>query len=919
MQALRFALLGLGAGAIYALAAQGIVLVYRGSGVLNFASGAMGMIGAELFYQLKDSTGVDWKLALVVGVVAPALIGAATHLLVMRWLRDATGLVRLLATLGLFTGLTQLGLQIWTGETKIAVSILPQTLVRPLHDTAISVDRFVLLGIAFGLTVALTLVYRFTTFGFATSAVAENPRAVAALGHSPDVIATVNWTIGGALAGLAAILLAPISGLSPIDLPLLVIPALAAALVGSFSSFTLTFVGAVAIGVVESEMAWLASRDDLPEFLRTPGLGRSVPFLVIILVLVLRGRALPVRGEASARPPQLGSGRVDWRIVCLSLAVGLALTWFVFDGDWLVAAMTTIFVAMIGLSLVVVTGYTGQLSLAQVTLAGIGAWMAGRLADSHGLPFELALLVGLLGAIPVGILVALPSLRTRGVNLAVSTLGMALALEYMVLRNANLTGGLTGTKVAAPRFFGIDVDAVSHPKRYATLMIGFLALELLVVANLRRGRAGRRMIAVRTNERAAASLGISVFGAKLYAFGLAAAIAGLGGVLYAFRTPLIVYDQAYGVLSSIGAVVYAVIGGIGFVVGPLMGATLAPSSLGPKIIAFADGFFDFALGLTAKDFLTVAGGFLLITMLLQNPNGFAAANELQLRRTAAWWRRRRNRPQPPVPAVPPRPVVPRGSVTPKTLDVRSLTVSFGGVVALDDASLTVGPGQVVGLIGPNGAGKTTLIDAVTGFVRPRGGHLLLDGASLARLNARRRARAGLGRSFQSLELFDDMTVRDNLRTASDRRDALAYVTDLVRPGDPPLSAAAVAAVREFGLEADLDRKPAELPYGRRRLVGIARAVAAEPSVLLLDEPAAGLDDHETRELGRLIRRLADDWGLGIVLVEHDVGLVLGVCDRIVALDFGRVIAEGTPDEIRTDPLVVAAYLGTESLPVEDRT
>jgi sulfate-transporting ATPase len=160
-----------------------------------------------------------------------------------------------------------------------------------------------------------------------------------------------------------------------------------------------------------------------------------------------------------------------------------------------------------------------------------------------------------------------------------------------------------------------------------------------------------------------------------------------------------------------------------------------------------------------------------------------------------------------------------------------------------------------------------------------------------------------------------MTVRDNLRSGSDRRDPVAYVSDLCWPGNPPLSSTAVAAVREFGLEADLERKPGELPYGRRRLVGIARAIATQPSVLMLDEPAAGLDDGETAELGDLIRRLAEQWGLAILLVEHDVGMVLRVCDRIVALDFGRQIAEGTPDEIRRDAAVVTAYLGEDDASV----
>ena len=247
-------------------------------------------------------------------------------------------------------------------------------------------------------------------------------------------------------------------------------------------------------------------------------------------------------------------------------------------------------------------------------------------------------------------------------------------------------------------------------------------------------------------------------------------------------------------------------------------------------------------------------------------------------------------------------------VAPMTLDVRDVSVRFGGVQAVADVSVTLRPGEVVGLIGPNGAGKTTLIDAITGFVSARG-RVELDGRDVSKWSARRRARAGLGRSFQSLELFESMTVYENLRAASDRRDPLAYLIGLVHPGDDPLSPVALAAIREFGLEDDLDRRPEELPYGRRRLVAIARAVAAGPSVLLLDEPAAGLGDRETEELGRLVRHLADEWGLAVLMVEHDVALVLRVCDRVTVLDEGLNLASGAPDEIRHDPKVIAAYLG----------
>jgi len=909
MKVLQFALIGLGAGAIYAMAAQGIVLVYRGSGVLNFASGAMGMMGAEFFYQLKDQDGVDYKVALIVGLGVPALIGLGMHL-VMRGLREATGLAKIIATLGLFAGLIGVGLEMFGSEFRLAISLLPQTSENVFgifkEGNGIGVDRFLLLGIAAALTLVLTVVYRYSTFGLTTSAVAENERATAALGRSPNIVGAVNWFLGGLLAGLAAILLAPIAGgpgLLVLDLSLLVIPALAAALIGNFTSFPLTFFGALLIGVLSAEMSYLAGEPDaLPEVIRTTGLARAVPFLVIVLTLVVRGRALPVRGEASAKLPELGTGRIRLPVVAAVVAATLVLVWGVFDESWTNALITTVVVALVTLSLVVVTGYTGQLSIAQFALAGMGAWFAGQAAHEFGMTFVPALVVGVLCTIPVGLIVALPALRTRGVNLAVATMGMAVAIEYLILRNVELTtaGGLDpGLIVHPPKLFGWPIDRVNHVERYATLCVVLLALVMLLVANLRRGRAGRRVIAVRTNERAAASLGISVFGAKLFGFALGAAIAALAGVLLAFTTTTIVYSENYGVEQSINAVVYAVIGGVGFVIGPLFGSMLAIGTLGPKIL-------ENVLGQDVANLFQIVGGFGLIVILLQDPNGLASQNIRQARGAARRLRLDRLR----VPEAPaPLSKVERERVAPKTFEVRELTVRFGGVVALQDASLIVRPGEVVGLIGPNGAGKTTLIDAATGFARHRQGHVLLDDEPITELNVRRRARLGLTRSFQSLELFEDMSVRDNLRTASDRRDPLAYLTDLVRPGDPPLSPSAIAAVDEFDLESDLDRRPGELSFGRRRLVGIARAVATHASVLLLDEPAAGLTDDETAELGELIRRLADEWGIAILLVEHDVSLVLSICDRIVALDFGRTIAIGTPDEIRNDAAVIAAYLG----------
>jgi ABC-type branched-subunit amino acid transport system ATPase component len=233
--------------------------------------------------------------------------------------------------------------------------------------------------------------------------------------------------------------------------------------------------------------------------------------------------------------------------------------------------------------------------------------------------------------------------------------------------------------------------------------------------------------------------------------------------------------------------------------------------------------------------------------------------------------------------------------------------------------MEVRSGEVVGLIGPNGAGKTTLIDAVTGFVPVAEGSISLDDRRIDRLNATQRARLGLRRSFQSLELFEDISVEDNIRAGADTGDAKSWITDLVWPGKHALPSTAISAIHEFALEPHLDQLPDALPYGRRRLVGIARAVASGPSIIMLDEPAAGLDETESQELASLIRRLADDRAMGVLLVEHDVGLVMSTCDRIIVLDFGQVIASGTPTEVRENPAVKEAYLGTAEEDVEDRS
>jgi sulfate-transporting ATPase len=465
----------------------------------------------------------------------------------------------------------------------------------------------------------------------------------------------------------------------------------------------------------------------------------------------------------------------------------------------------------------------------------------------------------------------------------------------LIFTNSALTGGVRGLPVDEVSFAGVDLDPLGHPQRYGGFVLGALILVAFVVANLRRGRAGARLLAVRSNERAAASLGVGVVGAKVYAFTVAAAIAALGGILFSMRQANVQFAQ-YNVFNSVLLVQYAVVGGIAWVAG-LVAATGAPGALGGKI-------FENIVpeGTDIVSWLAVLSGFGAIQVLRQAPDGIAALWSRQVQRVTAPFQFPRD-------AKTPSPVL-RPHREPLPLAVTDLVVAFGGVVAVDSVSFHVDPGEVVGLIGPNGAGKTTILDVITGFTTQQRGHVEFAGAPIDRWSVERRARAGIVRSWQAVELFEEMTVRDNLLVACDDQSGLRYLTDLVHPGRVQPTTLMQEVVTELGLDGVLDQRPSSLPHGVARLVGIARALVTEPAVLLLDEPAAGLDTRESAELGRAIRAMAQRRGIGVLVIEHDVPLILEICDRIVALDFGRKIAEGTPEMISHDTTVIEAYLGS---------
>ncbi|MFD5259056.1 ATP-binding cassette domain-containing protein [Streptomyces bobili] len=907
---LQLAVLGMATGSLYALSALGVLVVHRSSGVLNLANGAFAMVSGYLLYSLHDDLGLPAAVAVVAGIATSCLLSLLVFFAVMRPLSAASTLTRLVATLAVYLVVQSVVQLVYGPFNKVPASFLPVDSVS-LGGVTVGSDQLIIVALGVVVTAALSAVYRRTSFGLATTAVSENPRALASLGRSTDTVRAVNWAVAGVLGGLAGVLIAPITQLTPGSFLLFLVPSLAAAVLGGMRSFPITLVAGMLTGAAQVLCA---------RYLDVPGARDAVPFLVIILVLVLRGRSLPGRGFVSEHLPRVGSGRIRIVPVTGVLVLVLVLGYTVFDDSLVIGAIVLAAIALIALSQVVITGYAGQLSLAQMTMAGIGALVAAQVSVEWGVPFPLAVVAGAVAVIPVGIVVGLPALRARGTALAIATLGFGVAVSGMVFNNSDFNGGAVGLSVDTPSFFGIDLNPTLSPRNYLAFAVVVLFLVALLVANLRRGRSGRRLLAIRTNERAAAALGINVTVAKLYAFTVAAVIAALGGILMAFRNPSVLVSSGFDVFSAINTVAFAVLGGIGYVGGALIAGSFHTSALPAVGLGNVLGSFD--MQEVVHTWMPLVGGILLLLQLLLRPAGVVDALVHKKNGTSAPEAAgsKEQDPSTPVPGSPAQPDSAATTAAPQEarsvprelrgarLEVRGATVRYGAVTAVDEVTLTVEPGEVLAVIGPNGAGKTSLMDGITGFA-PMRGEVLLGGIRVDTWAPHRRARAGLVRSFQTLELLEDMTVLDNLRAASDPHDLASYVIDLVRPERGTLSPATEAAVRGFHLEGMLDAVPTDLGYGDRRLVAIARAIAGEPAALLLDEPAAGLSEGERDELARLIQMIARDWRIPVLLIEHDVDLVRRVSDRVLALDFGEPVVTGTPDEVLSDPRVVEAYLG----------
>jgi branched-chain amino acid transport system permease protein len=668
-------ILGVGVGGLYAMLSTGLVTTYKGSGVINFAHGAFAMYTAYTYDEVNTAGqfqlpwvdilpthGLNVPVTISVGgpqgafvstliaLSMAAFLGLLAHLLVFRPLRNAPALGKVIGSVGVMLYLQTIADLHFGNSSRQNPGFLPgttgdRTFVGNFLGLGNMPKNYLwFAGCAIVMGASVWALLKFTRFGLSTRACDENEKGASLLGYSPQWVAGLNWVLSAVLAGITGIVVIGLGALQISQFSLYVVPALAAALVGNLQSIPLAVAGGFATGMLQSGIVHLAEQSWWPSFLPSTGIRTFIPLLIVVIVLYVKGDSLPVRGSIIERRQPLSlEAQKPWVGVVVG-AIMIAGLSAALTGKWEVALTTTIVTAMVMLSWVVIVGFVGQISLAQTAIAGVAAFTAIRLASSGklvpgvitpvegpGWPSPLAFLIGVAAAVLVGLLLGLPALRIRGVQLAIVSIAAVGPINDLILLNKSVMSEAATTAMAVPRpkWFGLDVgarDPVTNLDDYwhFTAFAGvWLILIGLAVANLRRGAAGRRFLAVRANERAASAVGIDVARSKLLGFMIASAIAGIAGVLQAYRLGS-VQATSYSLFIGLGILAMAYIGGITSVWGAVIGGLLVSGGLVSQILSDLSGS-DF------RTYMSLIGAIGLILTAILNPEGIATGNALLIK------------------------------------------------------------------------------------------------------------------------------------------------------------------------------------------------------------------------------------------------------------------------------------------------
>lgn len=905
-------------GLTYGLLAVGLLLIYRSNRVINFAHGEIGAFAAATFGLATARWRVPYYVALPLALALGAGVAALAEVAIVRRLRNAPRLMSIVATLGVGQFLLVLSLVIARSQSGF---LFPQPPGVPEFDIgALRVTQAYAGMLLFApvVVVAITVFLRRSRFGLAIRSAAANPEAARMAGIFAGRMSSLSWAIAGAVSAFTAILLFPSRGVAGGESfgPSLLLRALVGAVIARMNSLPAALAAGVGLGVVEQLLLWNYPRAGLVE----------VALFVIILAALLLQRGAGGREDEKGSwaavqtwRPLPDALRQVWAVRNLGLIAAAGLTLLAAVTNLLVDNSTAITIvgmmgfAIIGLSVGIITGLGGQLSLGQFALGGIGATVSFYVSSRTG-NFALALLYAGLATAAASLVIGLPALRVRGLFLTVTTLGFALATPAWLLQQPWMLG--TGVDPGRPIVAGSALDT---GKRYYWFALVVLLVCLAIARNARRGGFGRLLVAVRDNEDNARAFTVPASRVKLQGFLLAGFLAGVGGALFGHSLSRI-GTTTFPTEASVDVVVMSVIGGVSALAGPLIG------------VFYVIGIPEFvpldSAGLAATDL----GALLLILYL---PGGLAQLVD-PLRRRAAYAIARRAGVHPDAGEGPvdekqgasmssvraavvrdSAPTRPRPPGVP-LLTAQNLRKRFGGVTAVDDVSLQVRAGETFGLIGPNGAGKTTLFEILGGFTRPDSGSVRFDGRDVSDLGPEARGRLGLIRSFQDAALFPTMTVHECVQLALEKRQPTSLLRSTLGMFGPERKKEALARdlIGFMGLDRYRMKQIQELSTGTRRITELACLIALEPVLLLLDEPSSGIAQRESEALGVLLQDIKTQLQATLLIIEHDIPLIMSLSDRILAMDTGAVICEGTPNVVRNDRRVVEAYLGGSIAAIE---
>ncbi len=913
---------GLINGMVFGLLALGIVLIYRSTRVINLAVGNMGLPAVGLMALMVINYDFPYWVALPIALLVGTLVGSIIELAVIRRLFNAPRVIVLVATIGI-AQLMQAILAAYPDiESKRGVRF-PVPISGKWNDVfglRITGPKLTILIVVPLLTIALSWFLNKTIFGQTVQASANNADLAKLSGIKPKVVSLFVWTVAGALSSVSLLLLSgsrgSLTGITNLG-PNTMTRALAAAVIAGMSSFPRALIAGIAIGVAQAHIQFI--------FLDQVGLIDFILFLVVAIAVAFQSRS-SIAEESSfsfspRRKPIPERLNQFWWVrnlssVTLSLLLifALILPFIVTLPSRHLLYASVLAFAICAISLTVVTGWAGQLSLSQMAFAGIGALSAAGF--NRGLDFGVGLgekwhlfsvslpkfpflISMLLASVVAGIsaaVIGLGALRVKGLLLAVSTFAFALGPV--------LSGGYNQSVPFRRGNFG-PIELASQ-RSYYFICLGALVITLFLINKLRKSGIGRSIIAVRENENTAAAYTVMPHRTKLIAFSLAGCLAGLGGSLLGGLVQNIPFTERFFMISnSLKVVSMIVIGGLGTLMGPVIGSmwVIGLPAIWPENDLVP--LFTSSIG--------------LLVLLLYFPGGLVQI-AYSARNALLNWAEQKL-PVTPVKTTnkPPESIRKNLDSVPiygTVLETKNVSVSYGGLIAVNAVNINVAAGEVVGLIGTNGAGKSTLMNAIGGYVNSTGNVTLL-GDDVTSLTAAKRSRKGLGRTFQAAQLFPELTVRETVQVALEARHRTRLLpTALSFPNatrsELKKTNQATELIDFLGLGRYADSFIAELSTGTRRIVELAGLLALDAKMLCLDEPTAGIAQRETEAFGPLLKQIQQELGASMLVIEHDMPMIMALSDRVYCLEAGTVISEGKPSEVRNDPIVIASYLGTDT-------